>query len=76
MSDACGRTFKIQNGEIVCVTCCNKESAPLFLITSKPLTGMYYIYEFTDSGLSKIGKGQSPSELEEKFNIKERMGAK
>ena len=76
MSDACGRAFKIPNSEIVCVTCCNNESVPMFLITSKPATKMYYIYEFTKCGLSKLGKGQSPLELEEKFNIRERMGVK
>lgn len=65
---------KCPKGEEVCVTCCEQGGKPMFLITYKPLTGVYFIYEFTGDGLVKLGKGQSPSELEAKFEVKRRMG--
>lgn len=61
-------------GEDVCVTCCGANGTPMFLITSKPMTGYYFLYEFTETGLTKLGKGQSPLELEERFQVKKRMG--
>lgn len=66
---------KYPKGEDVCVTCCERGGKPLFLITTKPLTGNFFLYEFTDNGLKKLGKGVSPLELEEKFDVKRRMGA-
>lgn len=65
---------KYPKGEDVCVTCCERGGKPLFLITTKPLTGYFFLYEFTEDGLVKLGKGQSPLELEEKFYVKKRMG--
>lgn len=67
--------IKYPKGEDVCVTCCERGGKPLFLITTKPLTGIFFLYEFTDNGLKKLGKGVSPLELEEKFGVKRRMGA-
>ena len=66
---------KYPKGEDVCVTYCERGGAPKFLITHKPLTGAYFIYEFTGDELVKMGKGQSPTELELKFDIKRRVGA-
>lgn len=68
--------LKRPKGEDVCVTCCEMGGNPMFLITYKPLVGTYFIYEFTENGLVRLGKGQSPSELEEKFDVKRRIGAK
>lgn len=65
---------KYPKGEDVCVTCYECGGRPLFLITTKPLTGYFFLYEFTADGLVKLGKGQSPLELEEKFNVRKRMG--
>lgn len=66
--------IRYPKGEDVCVTCCGTSGAPMFLITSKPMTGYYFLYEFTETGLTKLGKGQSPLELEERFQVKKRMG--
>ena len=66
---------KYPKGENVCVTCCERGGKPMFLITNKPLIDTYFIYEFTGDGLVKLGKGQSPSELEKKFDVKRRIGA-
>lgn len=65
---------KYPKGEETCVTCCDRDGRPLFLITTKPLTGYFFLYEFTGDGLVKLGKGQSPLELEERFHVKKRMG--
>lgn len=56
------------------MTCCERGGKPLFLITSKPMTNSFFLYEFTGNGLVKLGKGLSPLELEEKFEVKKRMG--
>ena len=66
---------KYPKGENVCVTCCKRGGEPMFLITYKPLVDTYFIYEFTGDELVKLGKGQSPSELEKKFDVKRRIGA-
>lgn len=66
--------IKYPKGEEVCVTCCERGGKPLFLITNKPMTGYFFLYEFTGDGLVKLGKGLSPLELEEKFEVKKRMG--
>ena len=57
------------------MTCSERGGKPMFLITHKPLIDTYFIYEFTGDGLVKLGKGQSPSELERKFDVKRRIGA-
>lgn len=67
--------IKYPKGEDVCVTCYERGGVkPLFLITTKPLTGYFFLYEFTADELVKLGKGQSPLELEERFEVKKRMG--
>lgn len=66
--------IKHPKGEDACVTCCGKDHKPLFLITKKPLMETFFLYEFTRDGLVKLGKGKSPLELEEKFNVRKRMG--
>lgn len=38
----------LRKGEDVCVTCYERGGVkPLFLITTKPLTGYFFLYEFT-----------------------------
>jgi hypothetical protein len=71
-SDSAG--VKYPKGEDVCVTCFNRDKEPLFLITNKPNAKIFYIYEFVGNELIKLGKGSSPLELENKFNVAKRMG--
>ena len=47
----------------------------LFIVTSKPTRDFYFLYELVDGAFKKLGKAKSPLELEEKFNIHERMRA-
>lgn len=43
-------------------------SGEVFYITSKENNrDTYYIYQKTDAGVEKLGKGKSPPELEKKF---------
>lgn len=65
---------KYPKGEDVCVTCYTRDNIPLFLITTKPSTGYFFIYEFTENGLVRLGRSQSPLELEERFDVRKRMG--
>ncbi len=61
-------------GENVRATYYDKNGNPLFLSTTKPTTGYFFLYEFAGDGLVRLGKGQSPIKLEEEFNVKKRMG--
>lgn len=47
----------------------------MFLITSKVVRDFYYLYEIKEDKLVRLGKSASPVELEERFNIKKRIGA-
>lgn len=67
--------IKIPKGEAEAVWLYNKTGTPVFLITYKQITGQYALYEISDSAvLTRLGKADSPTELEEKFHTKERVG--
>lgn len=47
---------------------------PVFVITSRPARDYYFLYEYIASGnLKKLGKAKSPTELEEKYKIRDRI---
>lgn len=46
------------------------------VITSNQSCNVFYFYEFDGNDFKKLGKGNSPPELERKFRIEERMGVK
>lgn len=46
------------------------------VITSNQSCDVFYFYEFDGNDFKKLGKGNSPPELERKFRIEERMGVK
>lgn len=46
------------------------------VITSNQSCNVFYFYEFDGNDFKKLGKGNSPPELECKFRIEERMGVK
>ena len=74
MSDDRRRGVKCPKGEDSCVTYYGPDGNPLFRLTTKPSTGHFFLYEFTASGLVRLGKGRSPLELEEKYDVRKRMG--
>lgn len=46
------------------------------VITSNQSCNVFYFYEFDGNDFKKLGKGNSPPELERKFRIEEMMGIK
>ena len=51
-------------------------STPKFFTTAKPMRDFYFLYEITDNGYKKLGKSKLPLELEEKFDIRNKLTAK
>lgn len=66
--------IKYPKGETVWVSYCNLQKETVCLLICKPSRNFYYLYEVLSSGeLKKLGKARSPTELEEKFDVKARM---
>lgn len=63
-------------GEKIWVSYYNQAHELMFVVTSKEANRDYYfLYEYMNSELKKIGKARSPLELDEKFRLTERMRA-
>ena len=60
-------------GERVWTSYYNLSNELLFIITSKPARDFFFLYELVDGVFKKLGKSKSPLELEERFNVRERM---
>lgn len=59
---------KIPKNEILWVTHYDSRGSPRFFVTSSADRERYYIYEVeSNGGLSKLGSGQSPLQLEQKY---------
>ena len=68
--------IKYPKGETVWVSYQKSDGTPVFILTSKPARDFYFLYEVLDDGsLKKLGKARSPTELEEKFDVKSRMSS-
>lgn len=66
--------IKYPKGETVWVSYQNIKGEPVCILTSKPTRDYYFLYEvLSDGTLNKLGKARSPIELEEKFNVRQRM---
>lgn len=64
-------------GETIWVSYCKTDGTAVAILTSKPARDYYFLYEITaDHKLIKLGKAQTPTELEEKFHIKTKMNDK
>ena len=66
---------KCPKGEKGWVRYYNRAGEPIFLLTGRENSrDWYYLYEIADGGiLKKLGRAHTPSELEEKFHVDERM---
>ena len=64
---------KLPKGEIVWVDYKDYLGRTLFILTSKEARDMYFLYELKDGVYVKLGKAKEPPELENKFNVRERM---
>ncbi len=66
--------LKCPKGETVWVQYIDSSSNPAFILTSKESSRDYYfLYEVTQAGLVKLGKARSPTELEEKYKVVEKL---
>lgn len=65
--------FKCPKTEIRWTIYNNTNHEIRFIITSKVSRDIYYLYEVVDNKFQKIGKGKTPYELEEKFNVIARL---
>ena len=67
-------SIKYPKGETVWVSYYDREGAMRFFTTSKPLRDWYFLYEVKeDLTYVKLGKARSPTELEEKFKVNEKI---
>lgn len=67
-------TIQYPRGEIVWVNYANRNGDILFILTSKPTRDYYYLYEvLVDGKLKKLGKSKEPPELENKYNVKQKI---
>lgn len=59
--------------EFVWVQYFNNADELEYIITSKQLRDCYYLYEFVDGSFNRLGKAQSPVDLEMKYKVVERI---
>lgn len=68
--------IKYPKGEIVWVSYQKGNGTPICILTSKPARDFYFLYEVKpDGSLAKLGKARSPTELEERFDVRAKMRA-
>ena len=69
-------SLKYPKGEEVYVSYYNKKCELLFILTAKLNSrDWYYLYELSDGQFKKLGKARTPTELEEKYSVHEKMAA-
>lgn len=66
----------ISKGEHAMTSLCGKGGVEVGLITANQLETMFYLYEVVDGYYRKLGKADSPLELEKRYKMYERMGIK
>ena len=64
--------MKIPKNETLRVSYCANGS-PVFLLTEDAARGAFVLYETAEDGVKKLGRAQSPTELEDKFGVRERI---
>ena len=65
--------MKYPKGETVWVSYYNSNKELLFIMTSKPIRDFYFLYEVVEGEFKKLGKAKNPTELEEKFKVRDKM---
>lgn len=64
---------KYPKGERVWAGYYNSNHEPRFILTSKESRDFYFLYELVEGNFRKLGKARSPTELEERFRVYQRM---
>ena len=69
--------LKVPKGEQTWVGYYNRKGERIFLLTSKQNSReWYFLYEVCEDGkLKKLGRAHTPTELEEKYQVAEKMRA-
>lgn len=68
---------KYPKGERVWVGYYNQSNELMFIMTSKEASRDYYfLYELVDGEFRKLGRAKSPKELEDKFDVDEKLRGK
>ena len=68
------KEVKRPKGEEIWVSYHKADGTTVAILTSKPARDFYFLYEVKpDNTLNKLGKSKSPTELEEKFNVRTKM---
>lgn len=65
--------FKCPKNELKWTVYTNIHEEVVFRMTSNLSREIYYLYELIDNEFKKVGRGRTPIELEEKFNIMARL---
>ena len=63
----------ISKSELVWTEYRDRTGTPVYLVTSNPSRSAYYLYDISKSEPARLGKGKTPTELESKFRVTERM---
>ena len=64
----------IPKGERLWVSYFNGRGELAFILTSKEARDFYFLYEVSEGHtLKKLGKSRSPTELERKFSVNDRL---
>ena len=64
----------IPKTERIVVTYWNTEGEKVAVLTQKQMDGSFLLYEVSGREINRLGKGNSPLALEEKYHIRKRMG--
>lgn len=75
MYDYCVVSKMISKNEHEMVSLCRK-GKEVGLITANQTETIFYLYEPIRDGYRKLGKAESPIELEKRYKMRERMGVK
>ena len=52
----------------------NRNGDPIFQLTSNETRTRYYLYEYdSEGGWRKLGSAKTPIDLEERYNVEDRM---
>lgn len=60
-------------GERVFTGYYNSRGELLFILTAKEQRDYYFLYELSGCSFRKLGRAKNPKELEEKFNVMQKM---
>lgn len=64
----------IPKTERIVVTYWNIKEEKIAVLTQKQMDGRFLLYEVSGKETNRMGKGNSPLALEEKYHIRKRMG--